>query len=281
MPLRTVVLLLLLLTASTAAQEMPDRAGWTDRIGGDAAGGLMHVAEWYDVPVTLLYLGRNYYKADNPSTKVVSLPPMEFERSIADAVGSPGSSVGSLDTWILPTAVFGSHLLYAAARNITGNADMRGAYARAFAFYKVLMYNHIATELIKNTVRRHRPDRSDTKSFFSGHTSTNFVTCTFLFREAADAIDGWQALESSPVLATAAKAGAFGVLYGWAGYVGYSRMADNKHYLTDVLVGAAVGSLIGNLIYDRYFSTEDPASPAAFGAGVIDGTPVLSFSIDF
>jgi len=281
MRLLTIVFIFLLLPASVVAQERSDGTSWPERIGGDAADGLLAVAEWYDAPVTLLYLARNYYKADNPSTKLVSLPPAAFERTIAEALGTPGNSAGSLDTWILPTAVFGSHLLYAATRNITGDADMRGVYARAFAFYKVLMYNHIATELIKNTVRRTRPDNSDTKSFFSGHTSTNFVTCAFLYREAADAIDHWQALESSPLLSATLKASAFGALYGWAGYVGYSRMADSKHYLTDVLVGAAAGILIGNLIYDRYFSGDDMTSLPAFGAGVIDGTPVLSFSVDF
>jgi hypothetical protein len=39
-------------------------------------------------------------------------------------------------------------------------------------------------------------------------------------------------------------------LYGWAGYVGYSRIKDKKHYLSDVLVGAAAGSLISYFIYD-------------------------------
>jgi hypothetical protein len=38
-------------------------------------------------------------------------------------------------------------------------------------------------------------------------------------------------------------------LYGWAGYVGYSRIQDRKHYLTDVVVGAASGTLVSYLLY--------------------------------
>lgn len=39
------------------------------------------------------------------------------------------------------------------------------------------------------------------------------------------------------------------VTFGWASIVGYSRMHADKHYFSDVAVGALVGALIGELYY--------------------------------
>ncbi len=252
------------------------------RVEEDIFGSVKDVTEWYDAPVILLFLARNSYKSDNPSTKIIALPPLPFEREFA-AGFTPGgmASPGSMDSWLLPNAIFGARLLYSLGHTLAGEEDMREEYAHAFTFYKVLMYNHIATELIKNTVRRSRPDDSDTKSFFSGHTSTAFVASAFLYRETADVIDNWDVAAASPALRFGLKSASFAVLYGWAGYVGYSRIADSKHYLTDVLVGAAVGTLIGNLVYGQYFSASGSDALPTVGIGIIDTEPAISLSVTF
>jgi hypothetical protein len=46
------------------------------------------------------------------------------------------------------------------------------------------------------------------------------------------------------------------------------------------MVSAAVGSLFGNLVYEYYFGETDERLPTV-GYGVIDGQPVLSFSLKF
>lgn len=263
------------------AQDRTDLPGRFER---DVIGSIGDVSEWYDAPVFLLFLVRNSYKADNPSTKLISLPPLPFERQLAEDFSSAGSgklSPGSLDSWLLPNTIFAVRLLYAMGHTLGGNADMRDEYAHAWGFYKVLIYNHIATELIKNTVRRSRPDASDTKSFFSGHTSTAFVTSSFLYRETADALDRWEALRDMPQLRTGLKYTSFAVFYGWAAYVGYSRIADNKHYLIDVLVGATAGTLIGNLVYGHYFAHEGDTALPEIGIGMVDAQPALSFTVQF
>jgi membrane-associated phospholipid phosphatase len=71
------------------------------------------------------------------------------------------------------------------------------------------------SELTKAVVHRTRPDGSDRKSFYSEHTALAFVNT------------GWRYQVSVPI--------ALGV--------GYLRPAANKHYVTDVLVGAGVGAL--------------------------------------
>lgn len=70
-------------------------------------------------------------------------------------------------------------------------------------------------ELTKALVHRTRPDGSDRKSFFSEHTALAFVNT------------GWRYQISVPI--------ALGT--------GYLRPAANRHYVTDVLVGAGVGVL--------------------------------------
>ena len=80
------------------------------------------------------------------------------------------------------------------------------------------------TQGIKLAVNRARPDGSRF-SFPSGHTSLSVTTATVLERHL-----GWRV----------------GVpAYGLALWVGGSRMQENKHYLSDVIFGAAIGLVSG------------------------------------
>jgi membrane-associated phospholipid phosphatase len=76
------------------------------------------------------------------------------------------------------------------------------------------------------------PTRDDNLSFFSGHT-------TFAFAVAAS---------TSTLLLSQHAPGAevtTAVAFAAAGTVGYLRIAAEAHYLTDVLAGAAVGTVVG------------------------------------
>ncbi len=72
----------------------------------------------------------------------------------------------------------------------------------------------------------------DHLSFFSGHTAVSFSLATATW--------GWMHAEGSP---HAPWAG--GALLAGAAFVGYSRIAADRHYLTDVLTGAVIGSAVG------------------------------------
>lgn len=105
-----------------------------------------------------------------------------------------------------------------------------------------VVYTGLVVGLLKFTFSRARPYENDGPrdffdfslkeediSFPSGHTATAFAISTVLSRK----IDN-----------TFATIG----LYGLAGLTAYERMYNNKHWFSDVLVGAALGYFIGNVI---------------------------------
>lgn len=73
---------------------------------------------------------------------------------------------------------------------------------------------------IKVATSRERPD-GESRSFPSGHTSTAFATATVLQRHF-----GW-------------KVGT--VAYALAGSVAWARVRDDRHWLSDVVMGSAIG----------------------------------------
>ena len=92
------------------------------------------------------------------------------------------------------------------------------------AFSAVLMAGIAGT--LKNTTNVTRPDGSDNKSFPSGHTATAFMTATMLTKEYGSV---------SPWIGVGA--------YSVAVATGLMRVANNRHWLSDVLTGAGVGIL--------------------------------------
>lgn len=88
------------------------------------------------------------------------------------------------------------------------------------------------TGLLKNTTHQLRPDGSTYNSFPSGHTAQAFAAATFLSEEYKDRFR-WM-----PYAA-----------YGVATGVGMMRMANNRHYVSDVLVGAGLGILSMKVSY--------------------------------
>ena len=103
------------------------------------------------------------------------------------------------------------------------------------------------TQLLKYSVRRTRPDGSSRSSYPSGHASGTFASATILQRHY-----GW-------------KVGipAFGV----ASYVAASRLAENKHYLSDVILGAAIGITAGRTVTFGKGSTRFELAPMAAPGG--------------
>jgi membrane-associated phospholipid phosphatase len=97
-------------------------------------------------------------------------------------------------------------------------------------------------------------DADDDLSFFSGHT-----TFTFVVAAAAGTVSDLRGYRSAPWVWAAGL--------GLAATTGYLRIAADKHYLSDVLVGAAIGAAAGvalpRLLHPREASGEAARTPSA------------------
>jgi len=96
------------------------------------------------------------------------------------------------------------------------------------------------TSILKRSTHILRPDESDYRSFPSQHTTVAFVSATFLYEEFKDR----------------------SIWYGVAGYsiataTAMLRMLNNKHWLSDVLVGAGTGILTTETFYLVYPAVKD------------------------
>lgn len=91
------------------------------------------------------------------------------------------------------------------------------------------------TQGMKYNIRRMRPDNSRRNSFPSGHTGTSFMTATLLHKEY-----GWR----NPWWSIGG--------YTIAALTGVSRIMNNKHWMSDVACGAAIG--IGSVHLGYYLS---------------------------
>jgi membrane-associated phospholipid phosphatase len=97
----------------------------------------------------------------------------------------------------------------------------------------------LVTDLTKELVGRERPDGSNTESFLSGHTSGAFVGAGLICANHQNLRlygDGPAGAVACGVALTAATA------------VGTLRIAADRHHLSDVLAGAALGLAAGYLL---------------------------------
>jgi membrane-associated phospholipid phosphatase len=150
-----------------------------------------------------------------------------FDKSFSIRASSTGSSSSFRPGAVLGGATFqfgASAVTYGIGR-LTGNA--RVASVGGHLLQAQAMAQGV-THAIKYSVRRMRPDGSTRNSFPSGHTSVSFASATVLQREF-----GWKVGAPAYVLAS---------------YVGYARIQQKRHYLSDVVLGAAIGIVAGRSV---------------------------------
>lgn len=171
----------------------------------------------------------------------------------------------------LPAAV----LLGMKAVGVKGRSSW-GRMLTSDAFSVALMAGAVNT--LKQTTHVTRPDGSDNHSFPSGHTATAFMTATMLTKEYG---------HRSPWVGIGA--------YSVATATGLMRMANNKHWLSDVLTGAGIGILsteagyyLADLIFRGRGINELPDeglidrtdAPSFFGLYMGLNIPLSSYDID-
>jgi membrane-associated phospholipid phosphatase len=211
----------------------------------------------------MLILGESFLDIDR--NQYCDNMPNSLDRSLMHILGGkyyPGKS-NFLDSdfgSIITPAVEGTALTLV---NLTWPQESSGKDAAQdlFLYLSGLSFTKGVTSLSKGLFARHRPmaclypdiaeerrdiDESyDHHSFFSGHVSSSFFAATFVNhrlrtvmrqRMSGDEYRNWRWAPPT-------------VLFGWATFVGWSRIEAYKHYFTDVVAGAAAGYLIGELFY--------------------------------
>ncbi len=117
-------------------------------------------------------------------------------------------------------------------------ADIAGVQAKNHWFdqTKNLVISAGLTQLItsglKKAIYKERPNQFNAEAFPSGHTSNAFANATVLYEEFK---------ETSPFLAYSG--------YGFATATGALRVMNNKHWVSDIFVGAALGIMVTKLVY--------------------------------
>ena len=143
-------------------------------------------------------------------------------RSHYDAVNTaflPGKYVGNT-----PEQVAGSLLTYAVGRVL----EKPKVSHLGMDLIQAQILTELLVQPLKFATQRTRPDNSNNHSFPSGHSAVTFATATVIQRHL-----GWR----RSILG-----------YTIASYVAASRLHDNRHYLSDVVFGAAVGSIAGRTV---------------------------------
>jgi len=117
-----------------------------------------------------------------------------------------------------------------------------------------MLTNGLITVGMKRAFGRERPNGDCCESFPSGHTSHSYTIAAIAHE-----------LYGNQVGALA---------YSLATIVAVSRMNDNKHYLSDVIFGAALGTSIGRAFSLQYHEK-------IFGDAEIGISPQMTFRLTY
>lgn len=119
-------------------------------------------------------------------------------------------------------------------------------------------------DLTPEEIEEIEESESNRRSFPSGHASGSFAYASYVERAIARRVG----------MRGPARAAVFSGLYGLAGYVSYSRIESDRHYLTDILAGGALGIWVGRTWYRINHRDEFPAKDEPQSALVFHPRPV-------
>lgn len=126
--------------------------------------------------------------------------------------------------WDAASTIGAYSLLAASIGAPVAERDKQGAFQAVGSFAAA----QAVTQGLKYTFPETRPDRSDRKSFPSGHTSTAFAAAASLYERQGAKV-------GIPAMAIAT-------------FVGIARVKADKHHWYDVVAGAGIGLASGLLI---------------------------------
>ena len=169
------------------------------------------------------------------------------ESKSADGFFELGDGMGNV---MYPLAA--AALLY----SIRGHDNNSSMKSFASDMIRAHLFNGLITLSMKGLINRKRPDGAP-YGYPSGHTSTAFTSAGVLYHHFG------------------AKVGIPSMLA--ASYVGFSRLQENKHYMSDVIAGAIIGTYISHKIANR--KNDEPS--LSFQPAMINSQPGIGVSLRF
>ena len=154
----------------------------------------------------------------------------------------------SADDWPLDTVFDITNLVGASSFNLPASLSLWGAgkgighpelEKMGSTLIRTLAFTQVVVGPIKHAVGRRRPDDSNRLSFPSGHTANSFAVARLLHRYYG---------------------GRVGLpMYIFSGMVAAGRIEADRHFLSDVVMGAFLGTIVGSAMtlggeQDRTFS---------------------------
>ncbi len=162
-------------------------------------------------------------------------------------VFKPGKYLGY--AWVQGGAAAGMYLIgrYAMKPDVPGTHTNKVSHL-GFDLLRANLLTQAFTYGIKYAAQRDRPT-GECCAFPSGHASVTFATAAVLERH-------------------------FGYRASWpmfliAGYVSASRITDNRHFMSDVLFGAALGMATGWTVVGRHGREDFTLVPTPVRGGVM------------
>lgn len=161
---------------------------------------------------------RNYLYGGTAALTTVFL----FKKQLIDETQASVSTRKPLGTWSQQGDQMGQlipNVLY------MGAAYWLGETNKSMLMLKSTLYSGAITTALKFAIQEERPNGSNKHSFPSGHSTTAFA-----FASTVASLHEWYWGASA---------------YALAGFVGFSRINDNMHYMQDVVAGATIGMVYG------------------------------------
>ena len=172
-----------------------------------------------------------------------------YAQRLQDSSTQANAKLRTLSTFVRRTAAPGAFIVSGSLYAIGRLADNRKLASLGLHGTEALVVGEVVAGAIKGVVGRQRPNvrprnpRSyqflrgvtqgdDFRSFPSGHTVAAFAAAAAFTAETSR-----NAPNSTWYVAP--------LMYGGAALAGVSRMYDNRHWATDVLVGAGIGTFAG------------------------------------
>ncbi len=167
----------------------------------------------------------------------------------SDAAGkffAPGKWIGSV--WVQGGTAVGLYVIGRWVLPHEGESKSNKVSHLGFDLVRALIVSQAFTQGIKLIGQRDRPT-GECCSFPSGHASATFATAAVLERHL-----GYRAAWPTFVLAA---------------YVATSRLHDNRHFLSDVVFGSALGMATGWTVVGRHGRSEYALMPVPIRGGVM------------